>query len=175
MSYIRAFLSPDHFFRILMDLQKRHPFVTTLRRFEAQTWRAGQEVVDLTFDTSRYFNENGFSQTYLTHTKKPKHSQDWSFFSDASDELIEIVGGRRRGLIVELTEARLLRQGPCKAKPLFEALRRAIGKSCNRGLYAAGTFYKDIYYHPEVADLELRASLDDSRAFVPAKSATPIS
>ena len=159
----RVFHTPDVLFARLFAAAGpgAHVFV---RRFESQGRAAGMRAVANAEDGARAYAQEGYVLIYMTLTAAPRSASDLAFAERASEELIEVAGGRLDGQRLEVAVARCVAKAS-RAKALFRRVRETLCAGCTAGVVETRTRtpYLDTLVGAEARELELVEKLENER------------
>ena len=162
MSEIRFFMPTSTFFSLVKPILEKEKISVIFRRYETCEFTAGWEVIHLDSEMADIYLYGGFREIYFSFGKTPKHNMDWAFTENASEQLLELTGGRMGKMILEEFVLRTFAK-KSKANKLFNLIKRKIKSvsDCGKIVTLKGQQYPNIYYSSDSVGFKLYNDIYD--------------
>jgi hypothetical protein len=151
---------PEKILKILEEINKNSCISIIFQYPKTDFSEAELKILEVKDNLREIYTIDNYSSIYLSVCDLPASSQDWEFFDDSAEDLIEITGGRTKENLLEMCEVRIFSK-VTNTKKVFSKIKKMIISACSeRGLYSkSGNFYRNIYYASEVLRYNLQFDL----------------
>jgi len=160
MSELKFFMMPDQLFKILSELAADFDFSIIFRRYENEKHNAEFKNVSFSKELYSLYLKGGYKEIYLSVGDVPKHGDDWTFYEDSSEDLIEIDGSRLEDKTLEISYVRQVTK-KSNANKLFRVLSKMLKSKMNCGMSIDKTSYPKMFYSSGLDDYVLVSDIED--------------
>lgn len=161
MSQIEFFMPPKMLFETIVKVSKKIDFKVIIHRFENNCQNGGFKILEFDDDMSAEYSKGKYSRIILSKGRTPQTIDDWSFYEDDADNLLEIYGCRVDEKYLELAKLRQITR-KSKANDLYTLLKRELISRMKKGrLGTKGTAYPSIYLSDTASSFILTNNIID--------------